>query len=193
MKMHVPTVRHGAVRGNGVFSGRNVQFGLTHPEKPAYSRMIMENQKGFARHRSWQIRQPSLCSSCPRKHGISWINSNKIDFCPWNRGFWWTGCKTTGILHWAEHPSLSGICAGAAVEGFAPCSRTSLTLPRGPCNKEGKKLKLRFYMYIGPLESKLSRPYIHIKTGWLSSSGLLCCGEWGIKVQFCIVLTPFHM
>ena len=82
MKMHVPTVRHGAVRGNGVFSGRNVQLGLTHPEKPAYSRMIMENQKGFARHRSWQIRQPSLCSSCPRKHGISWINSNKIDFCP---------------------------------------------------------------------------------------------------------------
>ena len=40
--MYVSAVRHGAVRGNGVFSGRNVQFGLTHPEKPAYSRMIME-------------------------------------------------------------------------------------------------------------------------------------------------------
>ena len=55
-------VRHGAVRGNGVFSGRNVQFGLTHPEKPAYSRMIMENQKGFVRHRSLQIRQPAVLS-----------------------------------------------------------------------------------------------------------------------------------
>ena len=64
-----------------------------------------------------------------------------------------------------NNPSLSGICAGATLEGFAPCGRTSLALPRGPCNKEGKKLKLRFYMYIGPLESKLSRPYIHIKTG----------------------------
>lgn len=50
-------------------------------------------------------------------------------------------------------------------QGFAPCGRTSLALPRGTCNKEGKKLKLRFYMYIGPLESKLSQPYIHIKTG----------------------------
>ena len=44
---------------------------------------------------------PALCRSCPRKHGISWINSNKIDFCPWNRGFWWTGYKTTGVLRWA--------------------------------------------------------------------------------------------
>jgi hypothetical protein len=55
----VSALRHGAVRENDVFSGRNVQLGLTHPEKPAYSRMIMENQKGFARHRSWQI-QPAI-------------------------------------------------------------------------------------------------------------------------------------
>ena len=32
-----------SIRENGVFSGRNAQFGLTHPEKTAYSRMIMGN------------------------------------------------------------------------------------------------------------------------------------------------------
>ena len=47
------------------------------------------------------IRYACFVRSCPRKHGISWINSNKIDFCPWNRGLWWTGYKTTGILRWA--------------------------------------------------------------------------------------------
>ena len=51
-----------SVRENGVFSGRNTQFGLTHPEKKAYSRMIMGNQKGFARHRKWQIREPAAQS-----------------------------------------------------------------------------------------------------------------------------------
>ena len=42
--------------------------------------------KGLAPH--------ALSRSCPRKHGISWISSNKIDFCPWNRWLWWTGYKT---------------------------------------------------------------------------------------------------
>ena len=32
-----------SIRENGVFSGRNAQLGLTHPEKTAYSRMIMGN------------------------------------------------------------------------------------------------------------------------------------------------------
>ena len=48
--MYVSAVRHGAVRENGAFSGRNTQLKLTHPEKPAYSRMIMGNQKGFTRY-----------------------------------------------------------------------------------------------------------------------------------------------
>ena len=45
--MHVQplpsTMVNFSVRENGVFSGRNAQFGLTHPEKTAYSRMIMGN------------------------------------------------------------------------------------------------------------------------------------------------------
>ena len=65
-----------------IFQMKRTSLGLTHPEKPAYSRMIMGNQKGFARQKAGKYGQPALCRSCPRKHRFLWTDSIKINFCP---------------------------------------------------------------------------------------------------------------
>ena len=104
---------------------------------------------------------------------------------------------------WRRHEAEASVFfayKGDLSPGFAPYGRTSLPArdlrrrgaplhipwcsPRGPCNKRRHEADASVFAYKGDLMRESSqRSPLYAKTGWLSSSGLLCCGERGIWMK----------